>query len=103
MICLRSRDHLAGTSILRVVRVRGEWRILHDELTVVSSVPMRPAHHLPEVRDQRSNQECRVLEDVLQGAPGWRPAAGCKEILLPVDRQVVRIFATITSAATLVS
>jgi hypothetical protein len=31
-------------------------------------------HHLPEVRDQRSNQICGVLEDVLQGAPSRPPS-----------------------------
>ena len=58
MICLRSRDHLAGTSGFRVIWIEGRRGVLHDERhrRVVGADDRARPHHLPEVRDQGANE-----------------------------------------------
>ncbi len=84
---LRSRDHLAGANVLRVVVIAGQGRVFHDErhCRVVGADDWARPHHLPEVRYERTNEMSSRLENVQERAPGRRPAVGCEEVL-PVIR-----------------
>ena len=85
---LRSRDHLASTAGLRIISMKWNRRVLHDQGygRVVGGDDWTGPHHLPEVRDEWLDELRRRRLNVQKRAPRWRPSTRSKEILLSVDR-----------------
>jgi hypothetical protein len=71
----------------RVIRIEGRQGVLHDERhrRVIRADDRARPHHLPEVRDQGSDEMSGRFQDVQKRVPSGRPAARREEILLAVD------------------